>query len=319
MPAPAERVAPEMNMSAQQRLPDFAVIGAQKAGSTYLLNCLRSHPDIFMPQEEISFCETSPLVGDSLVQFARHFQNAGPGQVIGVKRPNLLGTESAAERLASAIPDCKLIVILRNPVDRAVSGYFHYMATGLVPIQAAESGLARLLRGEFSPEYPREREVLEFGLYGRHLARYFLHFAEDQMRVVFLEDVQRDSGKELQNLFDFVGVFSDFVSPVQNEQPMQAPYSLTRLRIRRWLYEGSRQRPAGSVYYHAKTTWLARMQRGVARAVDRWVLGPLLGNRKPALSASLVESLRGYYAADIQQLSALVKRPLDHWLQRSEG
>ncbi len=301
-------------MTSPLRLPDFAVIGAQKAGSTYLLNCLRSHPQVFMPREEIAFCEEEPLEGKALERFARHFVDSRSDQVIGVKRPNVLGTEPAARWMARAMPQCKLLVILRHPVERAISGYFHYMATGLLPIAPAQAGLEKLVRGEYPAGYPRAREVLEFGLYARHLVRFRECFPPEQMRIEFLEDVRNQRDTILRQIYAFVGVSVDFDSPAKSEKPMQAPYSIRRLRIRRWLYEGSRQRPAGSMYYQAKRDWLSTMRRGFAKAVDRWLLAPVCRNAPPRLPTSLLHALHVYYEEDVRALSKLLDRPLDHWL-----
>src|SRR5690606_17419350 len=111
--------------------PEFFVIGAQKAGSTYLLQCLGEHPQIFMPPSEVAFFEDSLYSADRLGDFEKHFAPAKKGQVIGVKRPNLLGHPECPERLRRHMPDLKIVVTLRNPIERAVSGYFHYMKSGL--------------------------------------------------------------------------------------------------------------------------------------------------------------------------------------------
>jgi len=69
-----------------QKLPDFAVIGAQKAGSTFLLEAIRSHPDVFMPRSEVAFFEGVLFSDSDIPAFAKHFSGAQSGQRIGFDR-----------------------------------------------------------------------------------------------------------------------------------------------------------------------------------------------------------------------------------------
>ena len=202
-------------------LPDFFVIGAQKAGSTYLLQCLGEHPQIFMPPAEVAFFEDSLYAAERIGEFEKNFQSARPGQVIGVKRPNLLGHPECAERLQRHMPNLKIIAILRHPVERAVSGYFHYMKTGMLPIASAEVGLRKILAGEYS-HFPRAAEVLEFGLYGKHLMHYEKYFPRENFHVMLLEDMKQHAEDQLSALYEFVGVAADFRPESFDSRPMKS-------------------------------------------------------------------------------------------------
>jgi len=298
-----------------ERLPDFLVIGAQKAGSTYLLNCLRDHPAIFMPHEEVSLCERGPLVGTERQRVASRLAEARPEQVVGIKRPNLLGTPNSARWLADAMPQARLIAILRNPIERAVSGYFHYMTTGLIPVQPLERGLTQILDGTFDAEFPRAAEVLTFGRYHEHLARFEQAFSRAQLLVLLLDDVKAAHMTVLSQLFRFLNVPADHVPRTVHQQPMQAPYSLTRLRLRRWLYGPTRQQIGGTAYLELRPGVVSRVRRAVARGFDQLVLRPLLPAAAPTLDADLHQRLVDYYRADIGQLGPWLGRSLDHWLQ----
>ena len=109
-------------MANEYVLIDFLVIGAQKAGSTYVLNCLEEHPEIFMPPYEFGFFEDPVFEHKTASELAMHFQGVAEDQVVGAKRPNLLGHHECPPRLKEIYPELKLVVILRNPVERDISG-----------------------------------------------------------------------------------------------------------------------------------------------------------------------------------------------------
>ncbi|MEM8864295.1 MAG: sulfotransferase domain-containing protein [Planctomycetota bacterium] len=293
-------------------LPDFFVIGAQKAGSTYLLECLGEHPEIFMPPAEVAFFE-DPLYDPAWLDwFEQHFDPAQPGQVIGVKRPNLLGLPECPARLAEHMPELKLVVVLRSPVERAISAYFHYMKTGLLPLAPLEVGMPRIMRGDVSG-YPRASEVLEFGLYARGLASYDEHFPADRILVTLLDDFRGDSGDALAEAYRFVGVSPDYRPQAISRRPMGASYSLTRLRLwnavdrwcRRWTPDRRNfDRPKGLI-----TTPLIKLNQ----VLDEYAWKKLLPAKRPQPSPALQSALVDYYRDDLEQLENRLGRDLAAW------
>lgn len=300
------------------RFPDFVVIGAQKGGSTYLLECLRDHPEIFMPPEEISFCETGSMTAEQRTAFARHFARASTEQCVGVKRPNLLGNHGSAKWLAEFLPEAKLVAILRDPIERAISGYFHYMATGLLPVVPCDEGLIMILDQQIDPnEFPRAWEVLEFGLYARQLDLFDKYFSTGQSLVVLIDDVKKDAESVLSRLYEFVGVDPNFRPRTIARRPMQSPYSLRRLKIRKWLYEPTRNRPHGARSFTAKRSPWAYSQRAFVRLLDNYVLRRLFPAKPPKLSSHVRQRLVDYYCDDVAALSQRMEVSLEHWLQSS--
>ena len=221
-------------------LPHFFVVGAQKAGSTYLLQCLGEHPAVFMPPAEVPFFEDPLYAPERIGDFERHFDAAKPDQVVGVKRPNLLGLPECPYRLARHMPELKLVVTLRDPIERAISGYFHSMKTGLLPVAPLEEGMRQILTGEIAG-YPRAPEVLTFGLYNWHLVNYQQHFPAARFFITLLDDIKRDAGAELARAYRFLGVDDGYRPAAAKRRPMEAIYSLRRLRLWNALDERCRE------------------------------------------------------------------------------
>ena len=133
------------------RMSDFLIIGAYKSGTTSLNHYLKQHPQIFMPdfQEPNYFAEKRASVPagepehryeergyrrprvQSLAAYQRLFAPAGPDQVAGECSPEYMRNPIAARRIHEALPGVKLLAILRNPVERALSDYSMMVRDGL--------------------------------------------------------------------------------------------------------------------------------------------------------------------------------------------
>jgi hypothetical protein len=294
--------------------PDFFVIGAQKAGSTFLLQCLGEHPQIFMPPSEVPFFEDSFYLVDEMDRFERKFVGAEPGQVVGVKRPNILGHPECPERLARYMPNLKLIAILRHPVERAVSGYFHYMASGMIPIAPVEMGLRRILDGDYQG-YPRAAEIVEFGFYGKHLRRFEQVFPRDRFHVTLFDDIKQDARAVLGQIFQFLQVDPAFAPKSIRNRPMAASYSLTRIRLTTALARYYRTWTPDGKYSRNRRGLVATPLRLLNISLDRNIWSRLFQARRPALSEPLAAELAEIYAADIADLEAWLGRPLAAWKQ----
>jgi Sulfotransferase domain len=187
------------------RFPNFLIIGAQKAATTFLHHRLAAHPAIFMPEDEIAYFEDPDYHETPLSQFQALFGCASPGQVIGIKRPSYLALPESAARMRRLIPGAKLIAVLRNPLDRAVSAYFHNIRYGVLPCVPVARGLCNLIEGKWEKSYPRSAEVIEFGYYARHLSVYLDLFPRSQLLVLLHEEIEADPDTQIRRALGFLG------------------------------------------------------------------------------------------------------------------
>jgi len=104
-------------------LPDYIIIGAHKSASTFVHKCLMEHPDIYMPKDEIPFFEIPDYESSSLSELEKYFKGRKEKR-FGIKRPSYIGKPEVPARISNDLPDAKLIAVLRDPVDRAVSSYY---------------------------------------------------------------------------------------------------------------------------------------------------------------------------------------------------
>ena len=179
-------------------LPDFLILGAQKAGTTALYAYLRWHPEITGPSfKEVSFFDRHYARGE---RWYRAHLPAPRRGIVGEASPSYLFHPLAPERVRTMLPDVRLIALLRNPVDRAFSHYQHEVALGREPLsfedavarenERMEGELERMLADPAYFSYAWwNYTYLSRGLYAEQLERWLAAFPEEQLLVLATEDL----------------------------------------------------------------------------------------------------------------------------------
>jgi hypothetical protein len=264
-------------------LPDYLGIGAQRAATTWVHHCLREHPQIFVPPgKEIHFFDKH--YGRGLTWYASHFR-PGPGHIaLGEVTPNYLDHKLAAPRMARVLPHARLFVILRDPVERALSAYRFFR---------------RQFRGRTFAEACRSSYLIDLGCYARHLKRLFEYYPKEQVKIIFYEDVLRKPSTVLAGLFRFLGVADSFVPP--------------SLRL---TYNHGSLRTADETSHD-----LYRSNESKNGCVRRWLrkwLGPRFrSSRREMIAKPIVQELREVFREDVLELQELIGRDCSAWLASS--
>jgi len=208
-------------------LPNFLVIGSARSGTTSLYHHLSEHPQVYVtPVLEPRFFafEGSRLdfrgPGDHLINdrvitkledYAALFAGVAGEIAIGEVSPAYLSSESAPARIRHYIPDAKIIAILRNPVERAISSFRLEVLEGFETI----TDLAVAIEQEETRMRDNWSYVCQYrrrGLYYTHLKRYFEMFPREQIKIFVYEDWQ-DGVELLKNVFRFLGVDDTLAMP----------------------------------------------------------------------------------------------------------
>ena len=300
-------------------LPNFVVIGAQKSGSTFFLKCLREHPDVYMPPGEVRFFEDPEYLRGDIRQLEDLFLHVTHQTALGIKRPDYLARPGCAARIYKHIPHAKLVAILRNPVERAISAYFHLMKCGFIPIRPAEEGLAQIISGEYQKSYLKSTEILDYGFYYQHLTRYLDYFDREHMLIMPFEAIKADPLGAIKQTYRFIGVNDEYVPKrlqTPNQQnPNPGVYSLTRLRLLnlrnpfKYTYNQDKTRR----YSKPKRTLVDKITDKLITSTDSMVLTYLVGNEKPKISPELTYRLFKIYEEDINSLETFLSQELTRW------
>lgn len=207
--------------SALRVLPDFLILGAQKAGTTSLHAYLSEHPAIAPAlAKEIHFLDYNYERGEGWYRahFPTYFERwGGKFRITGEGSPYYLFYPHAAWRAKHLMPNAKLIVLLRDPVERAYSHYHHQVRLGLEELSfddALEQEAARL-DGEFEkiladPEYYSFRyqnySYLARGMYATQLEHWFRYFSRSQFLILPSQEFYHDTAGTFARVLDFLRV-----------------------------------------------------------------------------------------------------------------
>ncbi len=221
--------------------PHFIVVGAQKSGTSTLHGILGAHPDVFIPEREIFFFDIDDPVqhpdfvrpGGAMRDFdadftsyeawyARFFEGAARGQLRGEDSTSYLPSTLAPQRIARLCPDVLIIALLRDPVSRAYSHYWHDVSRG------------RCSRSFEAVARERDSLVVQRGCYREQIQRYHDALGADRVQVVVFEEFAKNLERVSGEVCSFLGLAPPPSSALERER-----YNVARvprnLETRLWL------------------------------------------------------------------------------------
>lgn len=314
-----------MTLETDGRSPDFLVIGAPKAGTSALHAALAQHDQLFLSavkEPKYYMCGDSPPPaykgpGDAhsnqewIWQRPRYralFANAPADALCGESTPFYLYNRDARRRIATDLPDARLIAVLRDPVDRLYSNWMHLWADGLEPcadvVEACEREGERVDAG-WAPFW----HYRGLGMYGRQLADLFQHFPRQQVLLLRYRELVDRPDEALNRVCAFLGVAEGSVPtvPSDNSRPFVKP--------------GLRVRALGPVI-RAGARAGAFLPPEVWRRMSRPLVGQLQNGGNPArpqLTAEQRTTLLEPFLDDISLLEEVTGESFDTWREHRAG
>jgi len=284
------------------RKPDFLLIGAQKSGTSWLWDKLDQHPGTDLPEvKEIHYFGgvENYLAGPE--QYYSHFTDVDRVRVTGEASTSYLydripywqnssneieyhdSLPDIPNLVYQELPDIKIIIVLRDPVDRAISAYRHWLKQGhFSPLAGLENAATR---------NPKTR-IIEYGHYAQYLSAWTKVFSENQiLTLVFERDVVKNPAKGLKRVYQFLNLDEDF-SPPAPQQSFHRTWSWTRSAVN---YYGG---PFGR--------FLTKGRSG--QVIDRIDI-----LRALALRSKDIEFLRNEYLPSKQEIEDFLQLNLDCW------
>lgn len=199
---------------------NFIIIGTQKSGTTALYQSMKLHPEVCMgTPKEVHFFDNDELYSRPSVDYAAyhtHFQPVSPDQLLGEATPAYLYWNPCAERIHAYHPGIKLIMILRNPIERAYSHWNMSVHRGVEPLSFMEALLQEKARLAGSPGgQNKPYSYTDRGFYTRQIERYFARFPRNNLLILKYDDVVNDYIKSFQRVCQFLSIDGLFMPAQQ--------------------------------------------------------------------------------------------------------
>jgi hypothetical protein len=265
------------------RLPTYIVAGAMRCGTTALNSYLREHPDIAVSSsKEVHFFDEKWDLG--LDWYMEQFPYSDKAVAVGEATPNYMFRPFALDRLRDTLPDVKLVLMLRNPADRAYSHYWHDRSRGKTDGEFADVAARELAGEDIGPA-----AYLDRGRYRWQIEEMLKRFPREALHVQAFEDMKQDPVRVYSEICEFIGVDASF-RPERLGAPVNAYTEFRSLKVR----DLARRLPK-------------RAQNLVAKLNRKEAAG------YPPMEPAIREKINAEFAAANAGLDDLVGRTLPEW------
>jgi len=282
-------------------LPDFIIIGAGKCGTTSLHNYLNQHPQVYIcpKKETFFFLEEAQRnkfkhwgAVTSLAEYRDLFKDAPPNHVVGEISTNYYAYPGSAKLIHDLLPTVKLIAILREPAERAFSGY-------QMRVRAGHEKM------DFESLISEDNCYIKRGFYYSELQPFLSVFDRDRIKIVLFDDLCQNAVGFMQDLFRYIEVDDRFV-PDMSKRGREGGLPKNQT----WNSLLRKPNPL-------RTSVAAVLKLFMPLEMRQKIRANLLNQNiyKAKLSPETRKRLIDIYRSDILQLQDLIERDLSAWLE----
>jgi hypothetical protein len=269
--------------------PDFIGIGAQRAGTSWLYNCLKEHPEIFMPRKEVHYFDKLHKTHD-IDWYLNIFKGPDDKQISGEITPDYMYHQDTIKEIHSNFPDTKLIIILRNPIERSHSAFSLFKSHG------------RFKNMTFEEALKAEPFLLEQSLYYKQLENVYRYFKREQVLIKLYEDISNKPLEFYQSVCEFLQIDQNFkpgsLKTIKNSSAMSSAQGKFNIpSLQRKIENSILKKP----FKTFKNTDLAnKLKKG-------------LNNKKESRDILSDNKLKETVSMDINNLETLLNTKLERW------
>lgn len=290
------------------KLPNFFIVGAPKAGTTSLYYYLKRHPEVFMSAvKEPNFFSYEETVRQNLYhkekgvgtleEYKKLFASAnGHHKAIGEASVSYLFYPGVAEKIKCMVPGARIIISLRNPVERAYSHYYMEHKLGYVS-ESFEDIVFRKSKHHHADLF--YQQFVELGLYYQQVKRYLDAFGKDQVKIFIHDDLTDKLEIMILAVFDFLGIDKTHIPSLEGRYNT---YSIPRNSFFRKLYSQKGLR-----------TFAKKLVPSEKVEAIKSIF--LTRDKKADKNKASVDELKRIFTPDIKELEKLLNRNLCSWYE----
>lgn len=275
---------------------DFLVIGAQKCATTWIYNCLKQHPQLHLPakKREVEYLGGKLYENRGADWYFSLLAGAKSDQKLGDVSVEYLFDSRSPQIIHQYAPHIKLVVSLRDPIDRAISAYYWYLRKGKIPNLNLELGLKLAVESESNSNRQKSTENLVYndiirrGFYDCQIKSYRQHFQLEQFLFVLYEEIQQQPLLVLQKIYNFLGVKPNYCPDKMQIKPKHNTYLLPMIYLERLA---------------PRSQFMGKVMDGLNQLFYRWGIS----GQKPNLSPSLLHKLSAIYKPHIIDIERIIQ------------
>lgn len=287
-------------------LPNFFIVGAPKAGTTSLYHYLDEHPDVFMsPIKEPNYFSYEPTIKQELYyqergignwdEYKNLFEYSGGKKAVGEASVSYLFYKEVPQLIKNKIQDARIIILLRNPVERAFSHYQMDCKLGYV-----NTSFEKII---FSKNRTRlenlfYQQFILLGLYYEQVKRYLDVFGAEKVLVILFDDFKNDTEKEIKRLYRFLEI----------DETIKLNLGKTHNT-----FAAPRNRLFSIIYRFKKVRMM--MKKFLPQKIQSYILKIILTKKKTPVDEKTINFLNEFYKPDILKLEKLLNRNLSAWYE----
>lgn len=281
--------------------PNFFIVGGTKCGTTNISYYLNEHPQVFISElnEPYYFCKfdvSSDFKRDSMItnkeKYLKLFEKAKKHKAIGEASSVYLHCPQAASEIKKTFPDSKIIISLRDPIERAHSNYFSNKFMNFDKrsfSQIIDEHERQLKNNEFFIY-----NILEPGFFSKHIQRYQKYFSKDEIKIVIFEEYIKNTIPTIESILSFLGIEEKITF---HKHPKGA-YRVPKNSFSKTIIKNSKIRNIATRIIPTVT----RQKMG-----DRFLLKQ---TSKPIMSSEENERLKRIYEYEVSKIEKLLNRKL---------
>lgn len=288
-------------------LPNFFIVGAAKAATTSLHYYLSKHPDVFMSEpKEINYFSQEELDAQqlyyddykpaSLDEYKKLFAHASHKKAIGEASVSYLFYPTVPQKIKNAVPNAKIIILLRNPFERSFSHYLMDYRLGLCNCSFDDVLFNQHKHKNADLFY---QQYIELSLYASQVERYLKTFGKENVKILLQEDLRKNPEATMKEVFSFLGIDESFQLDFWQEHNA---FNMPKNALIHRFYRNAKLRKLLSIIF--------------PNTIKQQVIKLFFETgTKPQMSLKAKDALSLIYNPDLKALELLTKHNFSHWIE----